>query len=179
MMTNGSAPTAAATEQRVVDGLVTVDAAQLKVDLDDRGVKVIQQVKNAHPSCVIRLLSLSNNLLKCLNPAVCQLSSLTTLRLINNQLTQLPAEIGCLTGLKHLELQDNQLASLPAEIGELVNLAELGLGDNRLTSPLSPGLWKLTRLKVRPLSLPLSLFPPLSLSLSLSLSPPPLCLPPS
>jgi hypothetical protein len=153
MMTNGSAPTAAATEQRVVDGLVTVDAAQLKVDLDDRGVKVIQQVKNAHPSCVIRLLSLSNNLLTCLNPAVCQLSSLTTLRLINNRLTQLPAEIGWLTGLERLELQDNQLVSLPAEIGELVNLTELGLGDNRLASPLSPGLWKLTKLKVLRLSL--------------------------
>ena len=90
-------------------------------------------------------LDLSDLGLTRVPPELCELTTLTWLRLANNQLIKLPPELGQLSALKHLYLENNQLTTLPPEIGQLTKLSELRLANNQLTT-LPPELGQLTAL---------------------------------
>ena len=79
-------------------------------------------------------LSLSNNDLTALSPAIGKLTSLSELYLSDNELTALPPAIGKLTSLLYLNLKGNQLTALPSAIGKLTSLTGLALNDNHLTA---------------------------------------------
>ena len=79
-------------------------------------------------------LSLFNNPLTALPTAMAGLKNLTTLYLFNNQLTEIPTAIGQLTNLTGLYLDNNQLTEIPETIGQLENLAGLYLYNNQLTA---------------------------------------------
>ncbi|MBL0016761.1 MAG: leucine-rich repeat domain-containing protein [Bacteroidetes bacterium] len=96
----------------------------------------------------LKVLDLSQNLLRQLPAQIGYLSQLQTLNLRNNQLRQIPAEIGQLMHLQRLDLDENQLAELPQELTECQSIRTLQLNDNSFrhwpANALHPQLENLT-----------------------------------
>ncbi len=96
----------------------------------------------------LKVLDLSQNLLRQLPAQIGYLSQLQSLNLRNNQLRQIPAEIGQLMHLQRLDLDENQLAELPQELTECQSLRTLLLNDNSFrhwpANALHPQLENLT-----------------------------------
>ncbi|XP_056673735.1 leucine-rich repeat and calponin homology domain-containing protein 4 isoform X1 [Monodelphis domestica] len=95
-------------------------------------------------------LSLYHNCLRCLNPALGNLTALTYLNLSRNQLLSLPPYI-CQLPLRVLIVSNNKLGALPPDIGALGSLRQLDVSSNELQSlPLQLGnLHSLRDLNVR------------------------------
>ena len=95
---------------------------------------VIRYLARYHPRQVksLKINGSDDNYLTALDPAIGDLTNLTTLELYNNQLTEIPTAIGQLINLTTLSLSNNQLTALPQEIGKLANLTELYLSNNQL-----------------------------------------------
>ncbi|XP_032611978.1 leucine-rich repeat and calponin homology domain-containing protein 4 isoform X2 [Hylobates moloch] len=78
-------------------------------------------------------LSLYHNCLRCLNPALGNLTALTYLNLSRNQLSLLPPYI-CQLPLRVLIISNNKLGTLPPDIGTLGSLRQLDVSSNELQS---------------------------------------------
>ncbi|XP_055148563.1 leucine-rich repeat and calponin homology domain-containing protein 4 isoform X2 [Symphalangus syndactylus] len=78
-------------------------------------------------------LSLYHNCLRCLNPALGNLTALTYLNLSRNQLSLLPPYI-CQLPLRVLIVSNNKLGTLPPDIGTLGSLRQLDVSSNELQS---------------------------------------------
>ncbi|KFO36863.1 leucine-rich repeat and calponin homology domain-containing protein 4 isoform X1 [Fukomys damarensis] len=78
-------------------------------------------------------LSLYHNCLRCLNPALGNLTALTYLNLSRNQLSSLPPYI-CQLPLRVLIVSNNKLGALPSDIGTLGSLRQLDVSSNELQS---------------------------------------------
>ncbi|XP_077852447.1 leucine-rich repeat and calponin homology domain-containing protein 4 isoform X1 [Macaca mulatta] len=78
-------------------------------------------------------LSLYHNCLRCLNPALGNLTALTYLNLSRNQLSLLPPYI-CQLPLRVLIVSNNKLGALPPDIGTLGSLRQLDVSSNELQS---------------------------------------------
>ncbi|XP_045397402.1 leucine-rich repeat and calponin homology domain-containing protein 4 isoform X2 [Lemur catta] len=78
-------------------------------------------------------LSLYHNCLRCLNPALGNLTALTYLNLSRNQLSSLPSYI-CQLPLRVLIVSNNKLGALPPDIGALGSLRQLDVSSNELQS---------------------------------------------
>ncbi|XP_008139630.3 leucine-rich repeat and calponin homology domain-containing protein 4 isoform X1 [Eptesicus fuscus] len=78
-------------------------------------------------------LSLYHNCLRCLNPALGNLTALTYLNLSRNQLSSLPSYI-CQLPLRVLIVSNNKLGALPADISTLGSLRQLDVSSNELQS---------------------------------------------
>jgi len=91
-------------------------------------------------------LDLGQDHLTGLPEEIGKLSSLVALYLNDNQLTSLPPSIGKLSALRYLNLDRNQLTVLGDEIGQLKELRWLRLNDNQLAS-LSPAVGALQNLE--------------------------------
>ncbi|XP_012666275.1 leucine-rich repeat and calponin homology domain-containing protein 4 isoform X2 [Otolemur garnettii] len=76
-------------------------------------------------------LSLYHNCLRCLNPALGNLTALTYLNLSRNQLSSLPPYI-CQLPLRVLIVSNNKLGALPPDIGALGSLRQLDVSSNEL-----------------------------------------------
>ncbi|XP_049645251.1 leucine-rich repeat and calponin homology domain-containing protein 4 isoform X2 [Suncus etruscus] len=76
-------------------------------------------------------LSLYHNCLRCLNPALGNLTALTYLNLSRNQLSTLPPYI-CQLPLRVLIISNNRLAVLPPDISALGSLRQLDVSSNEL-----------------------------------------------
>ncbi|KAM4820656.1 leucine-rich repeat and calponin homology domain-containing protein 4 isoform 2-T2 [Thomomys bottae] len=76
-------------------------------------------------------LSLYHNCLRCLNPALGNLTALTYLNLSRNQLSSLPPYI-CQLPLRVLIVSNNKLGALPSDIGTLGSLRQLDVSSNEL-----------------------------------------------
>jgi Leucine-rich repeat (LRR) protein len=63
---------------------------------------------------------------------ICDVDSLTSLKMHSQYFTDIPAEIGRLTALTHLNLQHCALVEIPDSIGDCYNLRELILNNNKL-----------------------------------------------
>ena len=97
---------------------------------------VLRYLARYHPRQV-KSLSIdgsSDNHLTALDPAIGQLTNLTTLSLFNNPLTALPTAMAGLKNLTTLYLFNNQLTEIPTAIGQLTNLTGLDLSYNQLTA---------------------------------------------
>ncbi|KAM9583911.1 leucine-rich repeat and calponin homology domain-containing protein 4 isoform 1-T1 [Trichechus inunguis] len=90
-------------------------------------------------------LSLYHNCLRCLNPALGNLTALTYLNLSRNQLSLLPPYI-CQLPLRVLIVSNNKLGALPPDIGALGSLRQLDVSSNELQS-LPPELCSLPSLR--------------------------------
>ncbi|XP_023570164.1 leucine-rich repeat and calponin homology domain-containing protein 4 isoform X2 [Octodon degus] len=95
-------------------------------------------------------LSLYHNCLRCLNPALGNLTALTYLNLSRNQLSSLPPYI-CQLPLRVLIVSNNKLGALPPDISTLGSLRQLDVSSNELQSlPMELcGLRSLRDLNVR------------------------------
>jgi Leucine-rich repeat (LRR) protein len=78
----------------------------------------------------LKVLDLSQNLVRQLPDKIGELEHLQVLNLRNNQLRQIPAEIGQLQQLQRLDLEENQLALLPTELADCLALRDIRLNDN-------------------------------------------------
>ncbi|XP_037669832.1 leucine-rich repeat and calponin homology domain-containing protein 4 isoform X2 [Choloepus didactylus] len=78
-------------------------------------------------------LSLYHNCLRCLNPALGNLTALTYLNLSRNQLSSLPPYI-CQLPLRVLIVSNNKLGALPPDIRALGSLRQLDVSSNELQS---------------------------------------------
>ncbi|XP_036680636.1 leucine-rich repeat and calponin homology domain-containing protein 4 isoform X7 [Balaenoptera musculus] len=78
-------------------------------------------------------LSLYHNCLRCLNPALGNLTALTYLNLSRNQLSSLPSYI-CQLPLRVLIVSNNKLGALPPDISALASLRQLDASSNELQS---------------------------------------------
>ncbi|XP_066238368.1 leucine-rich repeat and calponin homology domain-containing protein 4 isoform X1 [Saccopteryx leptura] len=78
-------------------------------------------------------LSLYHNCLRCLNPALGNLTALTYLNLSRNQLASLPPYI-CQLPLRVLIVSNNKLGALPPDISTLGSLRQLDVSSNELQS---------------------------------------------
>ncbi|XP_012587450.1 PREDICTED: leucine-rich repeat and calponin homology domain-containing protein 4 isoform X2 [Condylura cristata] len=78
-------------------------------------------------------LSLYHNCLRCLNPALGNLTALTYLNLSRNQLSSLPSYI-CQLPLRVLIVSNNKLGALPPDISALGSLRQLDVSSNELQS---------------------------------------------
>ncbi|XP_008578928.1 PREDICTED: leucine-rich repeat and calponin homology domain-containing protein 4 isoform X2 [Galeopterus variegatus] len=78
-------------------------------------------------------LSLYHNCLRCLNPALGNLTALTYLNLSRNQLSSLPPYI-CQLPLRVLIVSNNKLGTLPPDISALGSLRQLDVSSNELQS---------------------------------------------
>ncbi|KAF6357167.1 leucine rich repeats and calponin homology domain containing 4 [Rhinolophus ferrumequinum] len=78
-------------------------------------------------------LSLYHNCLRCLNPALGNLTALTYLNLSRNQLSSLPPYI-CQLPLRVLIISNNKLGALPPDISTLGSLRQLDVSSNELQS---------------------------------------------
>ncbi|XP_021088806.1 leucine-rich repeat and calponin homology domain-containing protein 4 isoform X2 [Mesocricetus auratus] len=78
-------------------------------------------------------LSLYHNCLRCLNPALGNLTALTYLNLSRNQLSSLPPYI-CQLPLRVLIVSNNKLGALPPDISTLGSLRQLDVSSNDLQS---------------------------------------------
>ncbi|XP_024427357.1 leucine-rich repeat and calponin homology domain-containing protein 4 isoform X2 [Desmodus rotundus] len=78
-------------------------------------------------------LSLYHNCLRCLNPALGNLTALTYLNLSRNQLSSLPSYI-CQLPLRVLIVSNNKLGALPPDISTLGSLRQLDVSSNELQS---------------------------------------------
>ncbi|XP_062035560.1 leucine-rich repeat and calponin homology domain-containing protein 4 isoform X1 [Lepus europaeus] len=78
-------------------------------------------------------LSLYHNCLRCLNPALGNLTALTYLNLSRNQLSSLPPYI-CQLPLRVLIVSNNKLGALPPDVGALGSLRQLDVSSNELQS---------------------------------------------
>ncbi|XP_021535750.1 leucine-rich repeat and calponin homology domain-containing protein 4 isoform X1 [Neomonachus schauinslandi] len=76
-------------------------------------------------------LSLYHNCLRCLNPALGNLTALTYLNLSRNQLSSLPPYI-CQLPLRVLIVSNNKLGALPPDINALGSLRQLDVSGNEL-----------------------------------------------
>ncbi|XP_060029391.1 leucine-rich repeat and calponin homology domain-containing protein 4 isoform X2 [Erinaceus europaeus] len=76
-------------------------------------------------------LSLYHNCLRCLNPALGNLTALTYLNLSRNQLSSLPPYI-CQLPLRVLIVSNNKLGTLPPDISALGSLRQLDVSSNEL-----------------------------------------------
>ncbi|XP_016835263.1 leucine-rich repeat and calponin homology domain-containing protein 4 isoform X2 [Cricetulus griseus] len=76
-------------------------------------------------------LSLYHNCLRCLNPALGNLTALTYLNLSRNQLSSLPSYI-CQLPLRVLIVSNNKLGALPPDISTLGSLRQLDVSSNEL-----------------------------------------------
>ncbi|KAG8523759.1 Leucine-rich repeat and calponin homology domain-containing protein 4 [Galemys pyrenaicus] len=76
-------------------------------------------------------LSLYHNCLRCLNPALGNLTALTYLNLSRNQLSLLPSYI-CQLPLRVLIVSNNKLGALPPDISALGSLRQLDVSSNEL-----------------------------------------------
>ncbi|XP_020731347.1 leucine-rich repeat and calponin homology domain-containing protein 4 isoform X2 [Odocoileus virginianus] len=76
-------------------------------------------------------LSLYHNCLRCLNPALGNLTALTYLNLSRNQLSSLPPYI-CQLPLRVLIVSNNKLGALPPDISALGSLRQLDVSSNEL-----------------------------------------------
>ncbi|XP_047569566.1 leucine-rich repeat and calponin homology domain-containing protein 4 isoform X3 [Lutra lutra] len=76
-------------------------------------------------------LSLYHNCLRCLNPALGNLTALTYLNLSRNQLSSLPPYI-CQLPLRVLIISNNKLGALPPDISALGSLRQLDVSGNEL-----------------------------------------------
>ncbi|XP_075421065.1 leucine-rich repeat and calponin homology domain-containing protein 4 isoform X1 [Tenrec ecaudatus] len=90
-------------------------------------------------------LTLYHNCLRCLNPALGNLTALTYLNLSRNQLSLLPPYI-CQLPLRVLIISNNKLGALPPDIGALGSLRQLDVSSNALQS-LPPELCSLPSLR--------------------------------
>ncbi|KAL5750577.1 hypothetical protein ACOSP7_025180 [Xanthoceras sorbifolium] len=111
----------------------------------------------------LMVLSVSQNCLNALPPALGVLTSLKQLNVSNNKLTTLPTEISFLTKLEILKANNNRISSIPACIGDCNSLIEVDLSSNHL-SELPETFGSLHKLKALHLgnnglkSLPSSIF---------------------
>ncbi|XP_059104766.1 leucine-rich repeat and calponin homology domain-containing protein 4 isoform X2 [Peromyscus eremicus] len=78
-------------------------------------------------------LNLYHNCLRCLNPALGNLTALTYLNLSRNQLSSLPPYI-CQLPLRVLIVSNNKLGALPPDISTLGSLRQLDVSSNELQS---------------------------------------------
>ncbi|XP_014652601.1 PREDICTED: leucine-rich repeat and calponin homology domain-containing protein 4 isoform X1 [Ceratotherium simum simum] len=78
-------------------------------------------------------LSLYHNCLRCLNPALGNLTALTYLNLSRNQLSSLPPYI-CQLPLRVLIVSNNRLGALPPDVSALGSLRQLDVSSNELQS---------------------------------------------
>ena len=71
---------------------------------------------------------------------ICDVDSLTSLRMHSQYFSDVPTEIGRLSALTLLDLQHCQIVEMPGSIGDCYNLRELVLNNNKLiTVPASIG----------------------------------------
>ncbi|XP_066868065.1 leucine-rich repeat and calponin homology domain-containing protein 4 isoform X7 [Kogia breviceps] len=78
-------------------------------------------------------LSLYHNCLRCLNPALGNLTALTYLNLSRNQLSSLPPSV-CQLPLRVLIVSNNRLGALPPDVRALRSLRQLDVSSNELPS---------------------------------------------
>ncbi|GMJ08900.1 hypothetical protein like AT2G30105 [Hibiscus trionum] len=81
----------------------------------------------------LTVLSITQNQLTTLPPALGSLTSIRQLHVANNKLTTLPNEIGLLTQLEVLKVDNNRITTIPACIGECGSLVEVDLSANLLS----------------------------------------------
>ncbi|KAJ0978321.1 hypothetical protein J5N97_013795 [Dioscorea zingiberensis] len=111
----------------------------------------------------LTVLSLNQNHLTTLPPALGSLTSLHQLHLANNNLASLPPELEFLNQLQILNVRNNRISSVPSSIGNCSSLIEIDLSSNLLVE-LPETFGNLTNLKALHLSnnglksLPSSLF---------------------
>jgi len=97
----------------------------------------------------LKVLSLSNNLLReedSFPSDISELPSLRYLYLSSNRLSYFPLPLAGITSLTGLDLQNNYLSSIPDDIKLFQRLSELYLHHNNLTE-LPPGLGRLSGLE--------------------------------
>ncbi|XP_030537511.1 LRR repeats and ubiquitin-like domain-containing protein At2g30105 isoform X2 [Rhodamnia argentea] len=99
----------------------------------------------------LTVLSMNQNDLTALPPALGAISSLRQLYVANNKLTSLPMEIGHLTQLEVLKVNSNRMSTLPTHIGDCISLVEVDLSSN-LLSELPETLGNMRNLKALYLS---------------------------
>ncbi|KAI6686964.1 hypothetical protein NL676_032877 [Syzygium grande] len=99
----------------------------------------------------LTVLSMNQNDLTALPPALGAISSLRQLYVAKNKLTSLPMEIGHLTQLEVLKVNNNRISTLPTHIGDCISLVEVDLSSN-LLAELPETLGNLRNLKVLHLS---------------------------
>lgn len=99
----------------------------------------------------LEVLSLSQNHLTTLPPALGTLTSLNQLHISNNKLTCLPEELGLLNQLQILKANNNRISSVPSSIGNCCSLIEIDLSSNLLVE-LPETLGNLRNLKALHLS---------------------------
>ncbi|XP_057789838.1 LRR repeats and ubiquitin-like domain-containing protein At2g30105 [Salvia miltiorrhiza] len=97
------------------------------------------------------VLSLNQNNLASVPPALGALTSLKQLHIANNKLVCIPTEIGLLTDLEVLKAQNNRLKTIPTSIGNCISLVEVDLSCN-LLSELPETFGNLRKLKALYLS---------------------------
>lgn len=79
----------------------------------------------------IENFSLSNNKINEFQ-WLCNLTSLSDLKLSRLELNQIPEEVITLINLKELDLSDNNISIIPPSIKNLVNLHSLNIGQNKI-----------------------------------------------
>jgi Leucine-rich repeat (LRR) protein len=131
-------------EHPLVTELADLNEKTEALDLRNRNLDTFPSIILNYPQ--LKILLLSDNLLKNIPVEINALVNLKSLHLANNFLTYLPASIGDLTQLLDLNLSKNELASVPVAIGELVNLQKLVLDRNLIVS-LPPSIGNLGNLR--------------------------------
>lgn len=111
-------------------------ARETAVDVSGRSLEELPDpvCGGTEPASVTALVA-SNNLLRSLNPAVCQLGALTRLELDDNRLRRLPAEVTQLGALHTLSLRRNDLTRLDAALAKMARLRTVALEGNPLAWP--------------------------------------------
>ncbi|XP_010043405.2 LRR repeats and ubiquitin-like domain-containing protein At2g30105 [Eucalyptus grandis] len=99
----------------------------------------------------LTVLSMNQNELTALPPALGAITSLRQLYFANNKLTSLPVEIGHLNQLEVLKVNNNRISTLPLQIGDCISLVEVDLSSNLLLE-LPETLGNLRNLKALHLS---------------------------
>ncbi|CAL8998930.1 unnamed protein product [Prunus brigantina] len=81
----------------------------------------------------LTVLSLDQNHLTTLPPALGLLTSLKQFHVANNKLSSLPNEIGLLTKLEVLKVNNNRISTMPTSIGDCIGLFEIDVSSNLLS----------------------------------------------
>jgi len=93
------------------------DLKGTSIFLEGKGLTSLpSSLRSVPPS--LRDLYLYSNEIRSLNSKTLRcLSGVRNLSLFNNQITIIPPAIGFLTSLRELQLESNQISALPAQIG--------------------------------------------------------------
>ena len=92
-----------------------------------------------------KVLDISGQRFENVPVEICDVDSLTSLKMHSQYFTDIPLEIGRLSALTHLDLQHCHLVEMPETVGQCYNLRELILNNNKLVT-MPAGLGSCTAL---------------------------------